>query len=463
MSRLARRVLEAIHDGELWGAGDRVAVAVSGGADSVALARLLAELIPGQPWSLAGLIHVHHGLRGAEADADAAFCRALANALSLPFDVTRVDVRAAMAASRRSLESTARTLRYEAFEAAAVRLGATVVATAHTADDQAETVLLRLLRGASLRGVGAIRRRRGRYVRPLLGVRRSDLRTYLESHAQAWREDASNRDVSMPRNRLRHTLLPIVERDWPGAVRALARFARLAADDDRFLALMADKASSEVIRTGADGVELISERVVSLAGPIARRVVRQAIEAAGGTATLADIERVSRLAAASPGRRLDLHGVSAIRTQDCVRLSRPGPVSVPFEGELRLEIPGEVRIGETGAVLRASFVRGAERPTLSTGWDELATLQDSAVCRPLTVRARRPGDRMTPLGSPGSRSLQDLFVDRKLPRAWRSRWPVVVDAEGQIVWVPGLAVSEPCRVRRPEAGMVILEFKKGTP
>ncbi len=464
MSRLAHRVLEAVHDDELWRAGDRVAVAVSGGADSVALVRLLAALASRYPWTLAGLIHVHHGLRGADADGDADFCRALAAGLNLPIEVVHVDVRAAMAASRRSLEATARTLRYEAFETAAQVLDASVVATGHTADDQAETVLLRLLRGASLRGVAGIRRRRGRYARPLLGLRRAELRAYLEALPQAWREDASNLDETLPRNRLRQTLLPVVERDWPGAVPALARFAHLASDDDRLLARMAGQASADVIRTGADGVELIGARLVALPDALARRVVRHALDLAGGSATFADVERVRRLAdAGRPDARVDLHGLVADRTPESVRLRRPGPTDAPFTGELRLEIPGDVRIVETGAVLQASFVRGPDRPAVSAGWDGLVALQDATVSRPLTVRARRPGDRMTPLGAPGSRSLQDLFVDRKLPRAWRSRWPVVVDAEGQIVWVPGLAVSERCRVRTPEAGMVILEFKKGTP
>jgi tRNA(Ile)-lysidine synthase len=125
-------------------------------------------------------------------------------------------------------------------------------------------------------------------------------------------------------------------------------------------------------------------------------------------------------------------------------------------------VPGEVQIDETGGVLRASFVSGSTRPSLSHGWDAVAALSASAVPLPLTVRSRRPGDRFTPLGAPGRRSLQDLFVDRKVPRAERPAVPVVVDAEGRVVWVAEVAVADRCRVREAESGMVILEYKKGT-
>ena len=128
-----------------------------------------------------------------------------------------------------------------------------------------------------------------------------------------------------------------------------------------------------------------------------------------------------------------------------------------------LEVPGEVHLGETGGILRASIQKGTVRPVSSPGWDALAALQASEVALPLTVRSRRAGDRFTPLGAPGRRRVQDLLVDRKIPRNARDRVPVVVDAAGRIVWIVNVAVAERCRVRTPESGMVILEFKKGTP
>src|SRR5688572_8287520 len=211
---------------------DRVAIAISGGSDSVALAWILHEAAPRASWRVVGLVHVNHGLRGDDAAADEAFCRELAARLGWPIDVSHVDVRARAHERRQSIEAAARGARYDCFEGAAARLGATVVATAHTMDDQAETVLLRLLRGAGSRGISGIRERRGRIVRPLLGCRRLELREFLNDRQELFREDASNLDLSIPRNRLRHELMPVIERLAPGGVAALARAAALAADDE---------------------------------------------------------------------------------------------------------------------------------------------------------------------------------------------------------------------------------------
>jgi tRNA(Ile)-lysidine synthase len=463
MSALALRVDRAIRAGGLWGAADRVAVALSGGADSVALVLLLSELARQADWSLSGLIHVHHGLRGAEADRDADFCRDLAARLSLPIDFVSIDVRAAMAEARRSVEATARILRYAAFETAAGRLGASVVATGHTADDQAETVLLRLLRGASSRGVAAIRQRRGIYARPLIGCRRRELRAWLDERGVSWCEDSSNAEFDVPRNRLRHEVMPAIETAWPGGVRALARFAEVAAADEQWLTRQAELHGATAVRTVADGVELIRARVASLPVAVARRVVRDGLEAAGAHPVFREIELVRRLARS--GREsacADLHGFRVECRGEVLRIARHAPARPIVSFEYRLEVPGDVRIVETGGVLRASFLPGMDRPGLETGWDAIAALQVSALRLPLTVRSRLPGDRLTPLGAPGRRSLQDLFVDRKVPRAMRETVPVVVDADGQIVWVASLAVAERCRVRTAESGMVILEFKKGT-
>jgi tRNA(Ile)-lysidine synthase len=463
MSPLALRVDRAIRAGGLWGAGDRVAVALSGGADSVALVLLLAELAPRADWSLCGLIHVHHGLRGAEAGRDAAFCRDLAGRLSLPIDLVSIDVRAAMATSRRSIEATARTLRYAEFEAAAARLSASVVVTGHTADDQAETVLLRLLRGAGSRGVSAIRQRRGIYARPLLGCRRRELRAWLDERRVSWCEDSSNAASDVPRNRLRHEVMPAIETAWPGGVRALARFADAAAADEQWLARQAAIEGVAAVRTGVGGVELVRAPIVGLPLALARRVVRNGLEAAGANPAFREIEAVRRLAREGrEGACADLHGFRVECRGDVLRIARPVPVRPIVSFDYQLDVPGEVRIVETGGVLRASFLSGMERPGLEAGWDGIAALQASAVRLPLTVRSRRPGDRLTPLGAPGRRTLQDLFVDRKVPRAVRETVPVVVDAEGQVVWVASLAVAERCRVRTAESGMVILQFKKGT-
>jgi tRNA(Ile)-lysidine synthase len=277
---LSRAVARFVRRRRLWGADDRIAVAVSGGSDSVALAfitRDLERLSLGRP---AGLIHVNHQLRGAESDADEAFCRALAARLGWPIEVARVDVARRARERRQSMEAAAREARYACFERAAVRLNATVVVTGHTADDQAETVLLRLLRGAGTRGLSGIRARRGLYARPLLESRRSELRRDLARRGETFREDASNLDVAIPRNRLRRDLMPVVEQIAPGGVRALARLAGLAEDDEAALEGAAIEMARTVVlsRVGDAGrtvsIDIDAAALSRLPPAIGRRVVR---------------------------------------------------------------------------------------------------------------------------------------------------------------------------------------------
>ncbi len=458
---LLQRIERGIRERALWGDDDRLAVAASGGSDSVALLHLLSELAGRATWTLAGVIHVHHGLRGADADDDEAFCRRLADRLGLPIDVEHVDVPGARHRTGRSLEAVARGLRYDAFEVARMRLGATVVATGHTCDDQAETVLLRLLRGATVRGASAIRPRRGVHVRPLLDCRRDELRRYLADRGEPFREDASNTDVSVPRNRLRHEVMPVIARAWPGGVAALARFAELARADERLLSELAALEGRQVIRMASDGVELNRGRLASLDPALARRVVRDALEAAGGTPRLREVDAVLRLARGRPRARIDLHGVAAVAREDWIRLGTPRPPTVVPDYEYRLDVPGEVHVVETGATVRASFLEGSAHRPQAAGWDASIILPSSAAVLPLTVRRRRPGDRIRPSGGSGSRTLQDLMVDRKVPQNERAAVPIVVDAQGRIVWVAGLAAAAEEPAGTPPVGMVVLEFKKG--
>ncbi|HET9369888.1 MAG TPA: tRNA lysidine(34) synthetase TilS [Vicinamibacterales bacterium] len=457
---------------DLIGVSDRVAVAVSGGSDSVALLRLLVDAARDRSWSVAGVVHVNHGLRAAAAE-DEAFVRELAASLALPIEVCRVDVTTAARAARRSVEATARDLRYGCFEDARRRLGATLVATGHTLDDQAETVLLRLLRGAGSRGLGGVRVRRGAVVRPLLECRRADLRVWLEAIGQPFVEDGSNADVAIARNRIRHEVLPVLERHAPGAVRALARCAALAADDETFLSELAIQLAASTVLVNRQPGEPLTLEATALGGapaPLARRIVRDAAEQVsdGRAAWSAEhVEAVLRLARADkPRGHLDLPGISVERAADAVLFRAAKRLDVADEAagtdgfEVALPVPGRAEIpGDRGAIV-ARRVSGDEAAApMPQANDARACLNAAAVTPPLTVRSRRPGDRFRPLGAPGSRKLQDVFVDRRVPRSERDRVPVVSDATGRILWVAGVAVAEECRVTRPEAGMVILELK----
>ncbi|MSO48442.1 MAG: tRNA lysidine(34) synthetase TilS [Acidobacteria bacterium] len=439
--------------------GHRVAAAVSGGADSVAMA-LWLRAHSGQPphnATLVGLIHVNHHLRGAESDRDETFCRALANRLGVPIDV--VDAPIAPRAAR-SPEAAARASRYRAFAAAAARLGATRVVTAHTADDQAETVLLRLLRGTGSRGLSGIRAARGLYVRPLLACRRRDVRAWLEARDETCCEDSSNADRSIARNRVRHDLLPVIEQMAPGGVAALARAAALAEDDEQALqALAIEAVPAVVLHADTDGADLERDRLQSLAPAIARRVLRDVLERLVPHAPWrADhFEAVRRLAARNAGGgSLDLPAVRVERVSNILRVRIGAAVAVP-PFAYTLAPAGDVAVSEAGLRVTAEAV-GFPATGASESGDEAYSLVVPLAAFPLTVRNRRPGDRVALSG--GARKVQDLMVDAKIPRSERDRVPLVVAADGQILWMPGRSAAGLPNAGLNAVDMVTLRFRK---
>ncbi len=417
MSSVAARVARTIRERDLMGPADRIAVALSGGADSVALLFLLCEVASLLACRIAGVIHVNHGLRGDEAARDEAFCRALAQRLKLPADIGAVDTRAFAHAQHVSIETAARSLREQFLSEAAVRLDATFVATGHTADDQAETVLLRLLRGAGGRGVSGIRARRGIFVRPLIDCRRADIRAFLAERGEPHCEDSSNASTDFARNRVRHELLPVIERIAPGGVPALARFASLAADDERFLEEAAIVAASTIVLINSGGVQVSRGALNALAPAVARRVVRLALERAGASRIgAAHIEAIRALAASKEEEgHLDLAGMAVERRGELVRFGVT-PLSESTRFERALLVPGSVDVPEAGIIVAAEERPSAQGMVLVNDHASDVVVQAAAIRLPLSVRNRRPGDRFRPLGAPGRRKLQDVLIDRKMPR-----------------------------------------------
>ena len=465
MRPLVNRVSRTIARWQLLGRNDRVAIAISGGSDSVALAWLLQELTPEFQAQLAGLIHVNHGLRGAASDGDESFCRELASRLHLPVEVRHRDV--AARARGASLETAAREARYECFEQGAVALDATVVATGHTEDDQAETVLLRLLRGAGTRGLSGIRIRRGRFIRPLLETRREELRRYLLGLGETWCEDASNADTAIVRNRIRHELIPVLSEIAPGGVQSLARLAALAWDDERFLENAANENASALV---------LSDRSVdaaalgALPAALARRLVRRFAAEAAPKANLSarHLEAVYRLAATdNPVGVLDLPGLTVSKRSGRLEFAaglraRFGePAAWPVRP---LDVPGLVVMPEAGLAIEARKLRKEEASAVKLVGEAAdgarVVIQGGPDASRLLVRNRRPGDRFQPLGAPGRRKLQDVLVDRKVPRSERDAVPIVTDVNGEIVWVAGVALAERCRIRTSGGDMLLLELRK---
>ena len=449
-------------------AGSRVAVALSGGADSVALLYLLREIAEEEAFQVAGVAHLNHLLRGADADADERFCRECASKLDLPIDVERIDVAALAPTLQASIEHAAHVARYEFYERAATRLNATHVAVAHTKDDQAETFLLRLLRGAGPRGLGGMHPRAGVVVRPLIETSRAAVRAFVAEGRLEFREDASNHDLAIPRNRIRHELLPLVERSYaPGIVDALDRAAAIAREDAEYLDGAAGDAAARLISRTRAGVELDADALLREPPAMARRVIRLAQRSVAGAHFVGfdAVEAVLRFVVSKSTGQLDLPGHRVNRRSNRLVLTTSRGREKPLPAadfSYPLDIPGWVKVPEAACTISADmntvpFGRVAKEVWRLTGRGDEAVLEAGRLAGPLLVRNRRPGDRFRPLGLDGRKKLQDLFVDAKTDRAEREITPVIVDRTGQIVWVAGHGLAEAFRVTETTRDVVILK------
>jgi tRNA(Ile)-lysidine synthase len=462
-TKLHLDVLHAIRDYRMVVPGDRVGIAVSGGADSVALLRLFEDLRMELGISLC-VVHLNHRLRGAEADADEAFVAGLARELDVPFLVTREDVAGLARRNHWNLEDAGRRARYGFFEQLVREGRCTKVAVAHTADDQAETLLARIIRGTGSRGLVGIHAVRGAVIRPLLGVRREELRAYLRAKGQAWREDASNEDTTRLRARVRHQLLPGLERDFAAAiVDRLGNLAKLQSGDEEFWNALVDERlaaiqgevgaaiSIEIEELLAPLPQLAGKRDASLA--LSRRMILALLRrAAGGEADFdaKHVQQVLHLAGKSQsGRRIELpHGVQVVRVfervefvpREATELASCGFAArgkvIPYEYVIALpdSEAAEVEVPE----LRARFyLKAIDWP--STPRDtkqETEALDADRLTPPLVLRNWRPGDACDLPGKRQARKLKEMFAEERISLNDRKNWPVLTST-GRVAWVRG--------------------------
>jgi tRNA(Ile)-lysidine synthase len=434
-------------------------VLFSGGRDSTCLLDLCAAR-GGDVRAL----HVDYGLRDAESDADAAHCRAVCAELGIELEVVRAGAPAG------NVQAWARDVRYAAAEGLAERHGA-LIAVGHTATDQVETVLLRLASSPGRRALLGMAAREGRIVRPLLGWTREETAAHCAARGLPWREDSANADSA--RGRLREVVLPALRALHPAAEANILRTLEVLRDEAQVLDAAVDEGLSAASRPSAPSgasahVRGQDARRTTLAAPsrpsvspepvgvdlaglppaLARLVLqRLADEAAGGTAPALGLHADAVLALRREGTAsLDLPGgLRAVSAYGRVTIARRAQVPAPAPA--RLSVPGRVAYGDGELVCEC----GPGLPVAD------GTLAARALAPELVVRPWRPGDRMRPLGLDGSKSLQDLFTDRKVPRAQRARLPVVVSA-GEIAWVPGVATGEAFRVHDADRERVRLRW-----
>jgi tRNA(Ile)-lysidine synthase len=430
-TRLESGVAKSLRDLGHPSAGERVVVALSGGADSVALLDVMVSLARGGSFAVVAA-HLDHALR-AQSVEDAAFCRDLCARLGVPLRQARADVRARLRADGGGLEEAARRERHAFLRAVREAEGAGWIALAHTSDDQAETVLLRMVRGAGTLGLSAMRPVAGDLLRPMLGRSRRDVLDHLAARSLAWREDPSNADLALARNRVRHELIPYLERHFNPAVRdALARSAAVLAEESDVLATVAADPRRAHGRPDGDGYVLPVDALREAPRAVGRLAVRRAVESAGGRRGLGlgHVDAILDLAAtqAPSGRRVELPGGrEAVFHFDHVRIGRrrtPGPAFA-----LPLTIPGAVALPD-GRSLVARSMPGPASPEAAA----VVAVPDT----PLLVRTRRPGDRVRASGR--DQSLRRFLMDRRVPAQERASLPLVADGD-RILWVEGQRVD----------------------
>jgi len=440
--------------------GDRVGVAVSGGADSVALLRALLQL-RAELGIVLFVVHFNHKLRGEESDRDEAFVRNLASEHNLEIHVSEGDTRQFAREKELSLEAAARELRYSYFGKLVKDGVLDKIATAHTLDDQAETVLLRIIRGTGTSGLTGIHPRlvvgpkvadwKG-IIRPLLLTRRSEIESYLcESH-QEWCTDSTNSETVFTRNRLRHQLLPWIARDFnPEIVDSLANLAEIARAEDEFWS----SETAEVFVRVHRNQQIDVPELLKLPLALQRRVLRLAAIQAGATLDSHHSERILDLIGGAGKIELP-NGFQAVLEGKSLRFEANQPMAKPCGYSFPLPIPGEVELAELGIRVRAVITE----LRAGTRYNNEPGLGLEHLPAELLVRNWRPGDRFWPTHTRSAKKVKELLQEKHLPPRERALWPVAV-ASDEIVWMRGFPVCSKLAVRQGKA--VLIETEPLTP
>lgn len=456
---LQRTVSETIRRHRMVGSGKAILVAVSGGADSVALLHILLTL-PETRTCRIGVAHLNHQLRGEASDADAFFVQSLCDKLGLPLFAASIDCRNHGFGNGVSLEDAARRIRYAFLNRTAEANGYDRIALGHQADDNAEQVLLALLRGSGIHGAAGIPPiRDGMIVRPLIRVQRSELLDFLRSNEISWVEDETNRAIVCRRNALRIDILPLLKRTFSNAVPALlSRFAEIALDENEWIETLLEPEYATIIRrTAPEEIRISAGALLACHPALQRRILLKALAALmhhRQGLNFTHVEAIRTLLKRQEPGNIHLPGhVSVHAIQDDIVLKRfppcrgrcsPPPCHVGYRHlleEPNVNGVSSVRLSEVGIELRAHLVDPAEGFNWIRRNHPHEVFFDARGLRfPLIVRSPLPGDRIRPFGMTGSRKIGKCLIDAKVARDRRALWPIV-EADGDILWLCGLRRS----------------------
>lgn len=438
--------------------GDRVLVAVSGGVDSVVLLDVLDTLASEYGLTL-HVAHLDHGLRDASRD-DARFVQKLCAARGLPITCERIDVRTAARERGLGLEEAGHVLRRDYLARVADGIGASRIAVGHTLNDRAETLLFHLVRGAGPTGLVGIRPVSGRIMRPLIEVSREEVLGHARSAGLVWREDVTNADPAFSRNFLRHRVLPLLEELNPRLIEGLGRTAELVREEEAALELLLDGPWERVFLAESPGaVRLHRGRLARLPETVGGLLLRRAVARVRGDLrgiTYEHLQGLRGLAASSGHGELSLPGLVARGDGEDLVLG----AEAPAEPELP-ETPVELGVTPVPALgIRLSLaLRPWDGTAPADGGRDVELADAQRIRFPLVLRARRPGDRFSPLGLAADKRLKDFLIDEKVPYYERETLPLLCDCE-RIVWVVGVRLSEAVRVT-PQTRQVLVMRKEG--
>lgn len=475
---IIKKVFLTVDACDLIRAEETVLCGVSGGADSVAMLMVLQELekLQTQGWKL-HVAHVNHMMRGHDSDEDEKFVKKLAKSLDLPFHARKVDVLQVRTTDKLSVEEAARKLRHEVLRKLAVEVGAQKIALAHTLDDQAETIMHRIIRGAGLRGIrgmSPIRLLSKKHdlflIRPMLELERSEVRGYLKERQLPWREDASNLDKTFMRNRLRLDLLPMIERDFnPRFKYALVKLGQTSSAFYLLVREIAQEIYENVRLISQEGEICFSaEEFSRVPIPVQTLILDQAFKELCGRIPGLTFEHYMDVIALTGEqghtKRIMLpRGIEARREGYVLKLarSRPEPESFRFN-TTKLKIPGRTVLRKLGLTFEAEVMQGKVVGLVDymKNKDQTEEIFDlDRVKGELSVRQRQSGDQFHPLGAAGSMKLKKFLIDSKVPAGFRDRIPVVCDEE-RIIWVAGYRLADDVKVTDKTRQVLKLKFLK---